>query len=46
MLGNKPMLNQFWQMITMDFMEGIPHFDRFSRILVVVSKVSCYAHFI
>jgi hypothetical protein len=35
-----------WQIISMDFIEGLPHSGRCNCILVVVDKFSRYAHFI
>lgn len=35
-----------WEMATMDFIEGLPHSNQFSCILVVVDKQTKYAHFI
>lgn len=41
-----PVPTKFWQMLTMDFVEGLPRSGRFNCILVVVDKLSRYAHFI
>jgi hypothetical protein len=35
-----------WQMVTMDFIEGLPQSDQANCILVVVDKFSKYAHFL
>lgn len=35
-----------WQMVTLDFIEGLPKSRQFNCILVVVDKFSRYAHFI
>lgn len=40
------MPDEFWQIVTMDFLEGLPRSGRFNCILVVVDKLSRYAHFI
>uniref|UniRef100_A0A8R7P7T8 Integrase catalytic domain-containing protein n=1 Tax=Triticum urartu TaxID=4572 RepID=A0A8R7P7T8_TRIUA len=41
-----PVPTQAWQLITMDFMEGLPRSSGCNSILVVVDKFSRYAHFI
>lgn len=41
-----PVPSQFWQVITMDFAEGLPKSGRFNCVMVVVDKLSRYAHFI
>ena len=35
-----------WQIVSMDFIEGMPRSGRFNCIMVVVDKFSRYAHFI
>ncbi|KAJ1257318.1 hypothetical protein BS78_K102800 [Paspalum vaginatum] len=41
-----PVPNQAWQMVSMDFIEGLPRSKRYNCILVVVDKFSKLAHFI
>jgi len=41
-----PIPDQAWQMITMDFIEGLPRSNRYNCILAVVDRFSKYAHFI
>jgi transposase InsO family protein len=41
-----PVPDSAWQVISMDFIEGLPRSGRFNCILVVVDKFSRYAHFI
>lgn len=41
-----PVPKQFWQMLTMDFVKGLPRSGRFNCVLLVVDKLSRYAHFI
>jgi hypothetical protein len=41
-----PIPDMAWQLITMDFIEALPKFDAKDTILVVVDKLTKYAHFI
>lgn len=41
-----PVPDEAWQVISMDFVEGLPRSGRYNCILVVVDKFSRYAHFI
>lgn len=41
-----PVPSYAWQVVTMDFIEGLPKSRNFNCILVVVDKFSKYAHFI
>lgn len=41
-----PVPDAAWQVVSMDFIEGLPCSGRFNCILVVVDKFSRYAHFI
>ena len=38
--------DQAWQVVTIDFIEGLPNSSSYNCILVVVDKFSKYAHFI
>lgn len=40
-----PVPDQAWQMVTLDFIEGLPRSKSYNCILVVVDKFSKYAHF-
>lgn len=35
-----------WQVLSLDFIEGLTNFERYNCILVVVDKFSKYAHFV
>jgi len=41
-----PVPESAWQIISMDFIEGLPRSGRFNCILVVVDKFSRFAHFV
>lgn len=41
-----PIPTQAWEIVCLDFIEGLPQFDRFNAILVVIDKFTKYAHFI
>lgn len=41
-----PVPDGAWQVITMDFIEGLPKSSRFNCIMVVVDKFSKYSHFV
>ena len=41
-----PVPDHAWQMVSLDFIEGLPKSGRYNAILVVVDKFSKYAHFV
>jgi hypothetical protein len=41
-----PVLEQSWQIVSLDFIEGLPRSSTFNCILVVVDKFSRYVHFV
>lgn len=40
------MLEGAWQVVSLDFIEGLPQSQQYNCILIVVDKFSKYAHFI
>jgi len=46
MLQPLPIPTQAWQVVCMDFIEGLPKSQRYDSILVVVDKFTKYAHFV
>ena len=41
-----PIPDKAWQMVSLEFVEGLPQSGKFNCILVVVDKFSKYSHFI
>lgn len=46
LLEPRPLPEGAWQVVTMDFIDGLPQSNRFNCILVVVDKFTRYAHFL
>lgn len=46
LLQTLPVPEHSWQMVSLDFIEGLPRSASFNCILVVVDKFSKYAHFV
>lgn len=46
LLAPLPIPDGAWQMVTSDFIEGLPRYATYNCILVVVDKFSKYAHFL
>jgi hypothetical protein len=46
LLQSLPVPEQAWQVVTMDFIKGLPTSAQFNCILVIVDKFSKYAHFL
>jgi hypothetical protein len=40
------MPSQAWEIVSMDFIEGLPQSDRHNALLVVVDKFTKYGHFL
>ena len=41
-----PFLSQLWNTISLDFIKGLPKYKTFDTILVVINKLTKYAHFL
>ncbi|WVZ81498.1 hypothetical protein U9M48_028869 [Paspalum notatum var. saurae] len=41
-----PVPTQAWEVVSMDFIEGLPSSDRYNAILMVIDKFTKYGHFV
>jgi len=41
-----PLPEQAWEIISLDFVEGMPQSDNYNALLVVIDKFTKYGHFI
>lgn len=46
LLAPLPVPSQAWEIVSLDFIEGLPVSDRANAILVIIDKFTKYAHFI
>jgi hypothetical protein len=46
LLSPLPISQSAWQDVSMDFIEGLPTYSRYTVIMVVVDRFTKYAHFI